>query len=294
MKKILILVFIILLSYSSAFANLSNVEYTAFCENNRFGLKDNNNNIKVKPKYSKLIRLGESSWIVQKNSKYGIMDSCGNYLVKPKYRHADRIAGKFVKLGNDLKYGVYDEKGEVFIPEEYSSIDIMFGGMFLTCKDFKYGLIDKNGKIVLENEYDEIYMPKPNIIRIRYNGKLYQIEEVNKKIITLPDDMNLIINNSEFDVTAFVTNPITASGYSAVTATDYILKLFASISPAHEATIDELILSQGADTVSILKRLSWLPKYPHTYIRNYYNYFASPYTGPLNDIKNTLKEKMTE
>ena len=294
MKKIFVLAAIILLFNNTVFANLSNVEFRTFCENSRFGLKDKDDNITVKPKYSKLIRLGESSWIIQKNSKYGIMDSFGNYLVRPQYRHADRIAGKFVKLGNDFKYGVYDENGEVFIPEEYSSIDTLFGGMFLTCKNFKYGLIDKNGKVILENKYDEIYMPKPNIIRIRYNGKLYQVEEANNRFITLPNDMSLIIDNGEFDIEAFVTNPVTASGYSAVTFTDYILKLFASISPAHEATIDELILSQGADTVSILKRLSWLPKYPHTYARNYYNYFISPYTGPLNDVKNTLKEKMTE
>jgi len=284
----------ILIFVSPVFAQLSNAEFTTFSQNNRFGLKDNDGNVTIKPKYSKLIRLGNSSWLAQKNSKYGIIDSYGNVIVKLKYQNASRILGSYAKLGSNFKYGVFNEKGENIIPVEYSSIDLLFGMRFLTCKDFKYGVVDKNGKVILENKFDEIYMPKPNIMHIRYNGKLYEITQVKGENLIFPDDIECIKNDDNFDITAIVNNPIAMSGYSAVTFTDYILKIFSSISPAHEATIDELVFSKGADTVSVLTRFSWLPKYPYTYARNYYYNLISPTNGPLNDVKNTLKAKANE
>ncbi len=65
---------------------------------------------------------------------------------------------------------------------EYSTIDILFGGMFLTCKDYKYGIIDYNGKVILNNVFDDIYMPEPNIMRLKYLGQWYEIEQVKRGI----------------------------------------------------------------------------------------------------------------
>lgn len=294
MKKIFILLYLFLFFINPSFAELSNVDYTVFEDNKHFGLKDIDDNITVKAQYTKLIRLGTSSWIIQKKGKYGIIDSCGNVLVEPKYRRADRLFGKYLKLGNDLKYGIFDEKGEVLIPMEYSSIDMLFGGMFLTCKDFKYGIIDNKGNVILENKFDNIYMPKPYIMRIQYNGKWYEIQHKRGEEFTLPKDITSLQDDNNFTITDFVSEPIAASGYSAVTLTDYILKIFSSISPAHEATIDEILFSQGADTVSILKRMSWIPRYPFTFAKKYYYDFRTPNNGPLNDYKDTLKVKIKE
>ena len=292
MKRLIILFIFSMISCLPVFAELSNVGIEVFSEKGLFGLKDNAGNITVNPEYRKLIRLGTSSWIVQKRTKYGIIDSFGNILVEPKYRQADRMMLKYVKLGNDFKYGVYDEKGQVFIPPEYSSINMLFGGMFLTCKNYKYGIIDKTGKVLLENKFDEIYMPKPHVMRIQYNGEWYEIEQVNAEEFVPPEDIQNIKENNNFKVTTFITDPVTASGYSAVTFTDYVLKLLSSISPAHEETIDELMFSQGADTVSIFMRLTWLPKYPFTYIKNYYHTVRTPNNGPLSSFKDKLKQKM--
>ena len=292
MKKLIIGIVLILTICLPSFAELSNVGMEVFSEKGLFGLKDKNGNITVNPEYRKLIRLGNSTWIVQKRTKYGIIDSFGNILIEPKYRQADRMMLKYVKFGNDFKFGVYDEKGQIFIPPEYSSINMLFGGMFLTCKNYKYGIIDKNGKVLLENKFDEIYMPKPYVMRIQYNGEWYEIEQVNAGEFNPPEDIQNIKEDSNFKVTTFITDPVVASGYSAVTFTDYILKLLSSISPAHEETIDELMFSQGADTVSIFMRLTWLPKYPFTYLKNYYHTVRTPNNGPLSSFKDKLKQKM--
>lgn len=304
MKKFFILLGLILLLNGCVFAedniqepikaSVSMSDLTVFSsgKKNLFGLKDNQGNIIVEPQYKKLIRLGDSAWIVQKKNKFGLIDNNGNYLVEPKYRHADRILGKYLKIGNDNNFAIYNDKGEAIIPPEYSSIDILFGGMFLTKKNYKYGVSDKNGKVILDNIFDDIYMPKPNIMRIEYNGQWYEIEQIAGGEIELPEDVKSIKTDSNFRVTTFITDPVTASGYSAVTFTDYFLKIFSSISPSHEETIDELMLSQGAETVNIFIKFTWLPKYPFTFAKKYYHNIRTPNNGPLSEIKNELKQKM--
>ena len=293
MKKLLVFLFIVFLIGLPCLAEISNDDFVVISnENGYFGLQDKKGNITVKPEYKKLIRLGKSSWIVQKRNKYGLMDSYGNFLIEPKYRHVDRILGKYVKFGNDYNFGIYDEFGDAILPPEYSSINLLFGGMFLTCKDYKYGISDFSGNTLLENKFEDIYMPKPNIMRLKYNGAWYEIERVAKGDFVFPEDIKNIENDNDFTVSSFINSPAAASGYSAITFTDYILKLFASISPAHEETIDELMFSQGADTVSIFMKFAWLPKYPITYAKKYYYYVRTPNNGPLSQVKDSLKKKI--
>lgn len=304
MKKAFVILFLLIISTcSNVLANPSEplkstismddeVVFSNDKKNVLFGLKDKSGNIIVDAQYKKLIRVGNSAWIINKKNKYGMIDCAGNILVEPKFRHVDRMLGKYVKLGNENNYGVYNEFGEAIIPNEYMSVDLLFGGMFLVKKNYKYGVTDRNGKLILNTVFDDIYMPKPNIMRIQYNGQWYEIEQIVSGEFQLPDDVKNIKENSDFRVTKFVTDPITASGYSAVTFTDYILKIFSSISPSHEETIDELMFSQGADTVNIFIKCSWLPKYPFTFAKKYYHNIRTPNNGPLNNVKNELKQKM--
>ena len=304
MKKAFVILFLLMISTcSNVLANPSEplkstismddeVVFSNDKKNVLFGLKDKFGNIIVDAQYKKLIRVGNSAWIINKKNKYGMIDCSGNILVEPKFRHVDRMLGKYVKLGNENNYGVYNEFGEAIIPNEYMSVDLLFGGMFLVKKNYKYGVADRNGKLILNTIFDDIYMPKPNIMRIQYNGQWYEIEQIVSGEFQLPDDVKNIKENSDFRVTKFVTDPLTASGYSAVTFTDYILKIFSSISPSHEETIDELMFSQGADTVNIFIKCSWLPKYPFTFAKKYYHNIRTPNNGPLSNVKNELKQKM--
>lgn len=262
-------------------------------EDGLFGLKDKQGNVVVEPQYKKIIRLGNTSWIIQRKSKFGLMDSSGNYLIKPKYRHVERVFGEYVKLGNDKDFGLYNQKGEVVIAPEYTKIDPLFGRMFLTCKDYKYGISDETGKILLKNEYDDIYMPTPKTMRIKYDGEWYEIERLAEDEIILPEGVHKItVDNKDYKVTHLIANTGVISGYSALTLADYTLKIFSSISPAYEETIDELMLSQGAETVSIFIKLGWIPKFPFTYAKKYYNNLRAPNNGPLSDVRNDMKKQL--
>lgn len=288
MKKLLLIIcFLLFILQSISFADV-----VFYSEGKKFGAKDSEGNIVITPQYNKILRLSDTSFLVQKKSKFGIIDIDENILVPIKYRHAERVLGKYAKLGNYGDFGLYDETGFALIPPKYDSIDLLFGGMLLTYKNYKYGVSDFSGKVILDNLFDNIYMPKPNIMRLQYNGEWYEIEQVSSDTLTLPEDVKTVKENSDFKVTNLVVNTGVMSGYSVVTFSDYLIKLISSISPAHEETIDQLMLSQGAETVSIFIKLSWLPKYPFYYARNYYRYIRNPNNGLLYNLRNKLKKKI--
>lgn len=299
MKKIAVLISLFLILQNCALAQqplnatIKMSEVQSFSQDGNFGLKDKNGNVIVEPIYKKLIKVGTGSWIVQKKDKFGLIDNSGNYLLKPKYRHVERVFGKYSKFGNDNDYGLYDENGKTIISPEYSSIAPLFGEMFLTCKNYRYGVVDFNGKTLLKNEFDDIYMPNPHAMRIQYEGQWYEIERMADTEIELPSNVKKItVDDKEYKVTELLANTGVMSGYSAVSATDYTLKLFSSISPAYEQTIDELMLSQGADTVSIFMKMSWIPRFPYAYIKKYCSNIRTPNNGPLADVKNKLKKQL--
>lgn len=297
MKKfVFILGLLVLLgipAYCTQSGEVSYFDLQTFSEDGLFGLKDKNNNVVVKPEYKKLIPLGENSWIVQKKNRFGILDNKGEFLVEPKYRHAERVFGKYAKLGNERDYGLYDETGHAIIPPEYSSIDPLFGKMFLVCRNYKYGIIDEEGNKLLNNDFDDIYMPDPHKLRLKFEGEWYEIERMASTDIVLPEGVQKVrINDNDFKVTHLVENTGVISGYSVLTLADYSLKLLSSISPAYEETIDELMLSQGAETVSIFMKLSWLPKFPIVYVKKYIDNLRDPNSGPLSDMRNDLKRQL--
>ena len=263
-----------------------------YSENNKFGLIQNENRI-TDPIYNKLIRLGDSSWLFLDKNKYGIIDNSGNILVEPKFATAQRFAGKYAKLGYGGKYALYDEFGNTIIDREYTSIDILYGRMFLVRKNYKYGLISYDGDILLAPVADDIYMPKPNIIKIQYDGVWYEIAQPNREVIEIPAEiLSASEMNDNFTITQIIENPITSAGYGVVSLGDYMIKIFSSISPAYEQTIDELILAHGADTASILIKSSWLLKFPFVYGKNYINNLKTPNNGPFADVKSSLKSKL--
>ena len=266
-----------------------------YSEDNKFGLKDDNGNIVAEAKYKKLVRLGEHAWIVQDGGKFGVLHDSGKMLVEPEYNQAERVLGKYVKFRKGSKYGIYDDMGFEILPVEYSSIDLLYGGMFVTSKNYRYGLTDMNGFIILDNIFDDIYMPDPQTLIVVYNEKQMEYKRNDNSVGTIPFSImsfNEDSNISGVKITDIASSPIASTGYYGVTFTDYILKLFSSISPAYEETIDELMFSQGADTVSVLVKCMWIPKFPFVYAKNYYNNVIDPYNGPLSQLKKGLKRKI--
>ena len=290
MKKV-----VLLLSFLLALSNIANAEVSVFSQGKHFGLKNSEETVIAPAKYRKLIRVADTSWIAQKGSKFGLMNNDGEFIIEPHFNSAERLIGHFVKFGNGRNYGLYDKEGKILVPQEFSSIDLLYGRMFLVGKNYKYGLIGFDGRVILEPVVDDIYMPKPNVMKIAYGGKWYEIEQITSHTLELPEDIRTIREDTEnFKITEIISNPVPSAGYGVVSAGDYFIKVFSSISPAYEATIDELVLNHGADVATILVKSTWLAKFPFTYAKNYYNAVKAPNNGPLSDIKATLREKIKE
>lgn len=286
MKKLALLILWLFLIQNSVFAEVS-----VYSHNGEFGLRDGKNVI-VEAKYKKLVRLGETAWIMQDGNKFGIIRDDGTIIIKPKYNQAERVLGKYVKFNKGEKYGIFDEMGFAILPVEYSSIDLLYGGMFVTCKNYKFGISDFNGMVVVDNIFDDIYMPDFNTLIMVYQGQTYEVKRADGALLEVPFDIQSLHDNSAIKITEIASNPIASTGYYSVTATNYALKLFSSISPAYEETIDELMFSKGADTVSILMKMSWLPKFPIVYAKKYYKNITAPNNGPLSSLKSKLKSNI--
>lgn len=289
MKKLLFLFGLLFLLQTSTYAG----DYTVFSQDKNFGLKDKNGTVLIEAEYQKMISVQDTSWLVQKRGRYGLIDSNGMLLVPIKYRHAERVLGKFVKLGNDSDYGIYDANGKIIIPPMYSSIDLLYGNMFLTCRKYKYGIVDFDGNILLANDFDDIYMPTKQTLRILYKGEWYELEKATPEQIEFAANVKKAhLDNIDFTITRLVTDTGMMSGYYAVTATDYVLKIISSISPAYEQTIDDLMLSHGAETVNVVLNPVWLVKFPFVYTRKYVNTLRAPNNGPLSSVKQNIQRKL--
>ncbi len=263
---------------------------SVFSEGNRFGLKDKEGNIIAPAIYQKIIMTGQSGWIIQKRNKYGLMNSEGEYLIEPKYRFADRIFGRYIKLGSEHDFGIYNEFGEAIIPPKYDSINLLYGKMFLTYKNYRYGVSDFKGNVLIPNICDDIYMPAKDTMKIKFLGEWYELTEVDADKLAMPE-IYTKEKNYDSKIQEIFADTGTISEYSVLTFSDYLIKVLASISPAHEETIDDLILAHGVDTVGILKKFTWIPKYPVTFAKKYYAHLCNPFNGPLSDKRNKLKKR---
>ena len=299
MKKLLLVIISLLLFQIVGYCETEQpAEYKptikVYSENNKFGLQTENEQKITQPDYQKLIPLGENGvWIAQKKGRYGLIDNDGNVIVPLKNFQVERVFAKYAKLKNISGWGLYDDNGKNIIPHKYSAIDPLFGKMFLVTKNYRYGIVNYEGKMLLNNYFEDIYMPDPNTIRLKYNGEWYEVKKLEDGNFDLSNDSEEInINNNRFSITHILGTTAVASGYSVVTTTDYSLKILSSISPAYEETIDELMLSKGAEAITIFTKFSWLPKFPFIYAKKYYQNIRNPYNGPLSKIKAGLKRKM--
>ena len=163
----------------------------------------------------------------------------------------------------------------------------------VTYKNYKYGIYSSSGEEILPNEYDFIYMPDFKTLRIKYKNTWYEAEQISQKdALFIEDDKIKKVEEDTFKVTQLVKNTGFSAGYGVVTATDYTLKIFSSVSEAYEETIDELMLSKGVETINILAKFSWIPKFPIVFAQKYYSNIIEPDNSPLSEVRNEIKEQI--
>ena len=107
----------------------------------------------------------------------------------------------------------------------YNSIDLLNGNMFLTYRNFRYGVSDLKGNILIANICDDIYMPSKDVMKIKYLGTWYEVDNVSVEKLAMPETIQNLRKNNEFKVTDIVADTGAISGYSILTASDYMIKV---------------------------------------------------------------------
>ena len=160
-----------------------------YSENGLFGLNTTDGKNITETQNQKLIRIGNNGiFLAQRKGKFGLINSEGNCIVPIRNTQAERVFSKYVKLKNIHGWGLFDDNGITIIPQQYSSIDPLFGKMFLTKRNYKYGIINYEGKKLLNNDFEDIYMPNPQTLRIKYNGEWYEIIKHEGENFALDDN----------------------------------------------------------------------------------------------------------
>ena len=286
-KKFCLLLLFILLSCLNVLAEDS---YTVFKQGKKLGLKNEQGEVTVKPVYSRLIKLGDNSWIVMKRGRYGLIKSNGEIILPLKYITAERVSGKYIKVFDNYRTGLYDENGEAVIPPIYTKIDVLKNDLFRIYKNYKYGIIDINGNVIISRVFDDIFMSDINTFHARYKGNWYQIK-IKRTDNQEPQGIEtLTYNDQELNLENIAINVGTVPLYSIVTVADYGLKPLTTFIPAWSDTVDNLFLNKGVDAVSTLYSGIWIPMMPYYYMKSYMQNLFRPEKGPLNHPRRTVKK----
>lgn len=280
MKKFLSIIILVLSLLFIGIESFADNNYTVFLEKKNYGLKDSKGNVVLKPKYKKLIKLGDDSWIVKRRGKYGLIDSHGKVLVPIKYNTAERVSRKYLKAFNNYKTTLFDENGNVVIAPIYTKIDFLNNDLLRVYKNYKYGVIDINGNSVIARQFDDLYLSSEKTFEVKYKNNWYTIEvEKNEPKIITTDE---ILEDEDFlEAEDIAVNIGALPLYSVVTVTDYGLKPITTFVSAWSDTVDNLFLTRGADAVTTFQTGMWIPLLPYYYTKSYIQNLFKPDQGPL-------------
>ena len=178
-------------------------KYISFKDfNNKFGVVDQQGNIKVPFIYDESLYFdGNTFSIAKRNGMQGIIDINNKEIIPLKYSSVSQIdddeSNLFI-LENSDGVKIVNLSNKVIL-SGYNQIESIFNQplKFIVKKNKKYGIVDLDNKIILPIEYDEIsnwteYGPRISKFIVK-NGKTGLIDENTFKITVPLSMMNLNI-----------------------------------------------------------------------------------------------------
>lgn len=171
-------------------------KYISFKDfNNKFGVVDQQGNIKVAFIYDESLYFdGNTFSIAKRNGMQGIIDINNKEIIPLKYSsvsHIDDDELNLFILENSDEVKIVNLSNKVIL-SGYNQIESIFNQplKFIVKKNKKYGIVDLDNKIILPIEYDEIsnwteYGPRISKFIVK-NGKTGLIDENTFKITVPP------------------------------------------------------------------------------------------------------------
>ncbi len=132
------------------------IEYFQVIENDKYGFRDLDGNIVIKPQFCNAEMFSEGYSAVTVGDKWGLIDTKGNYIIDPKYEYLGGVHGGLISFRENDLYGFIDIKGEIKIKPQFYWVDEFSESLCAFSTDFrskeprKYGYIDTTGKVVID------------------------------------------------------------------------------------------------------------------------------------------------
>ena len=142
------------------------IKYSTIEKDGKIGVIDQNQNIIIEPKYSKVIIINphRAVFVCQNENEQKVVNNKNQEIFKqydkiePIEIYDEKYERNILKYEKDGKYGLLGITGYEITKNEYEEI-LGFGnkdGELLTKVDGKYGILDSNGNWKIKNKYDEI------------------------------------------------------------------------------------------------------------------------------------------
>ena len=177
MKKMFLIIIFGLFIFTSIFSQ----DIQKFQETGKWGLKNSQGEIILKPNYDKIFDFTDDIAVIVQNGKSGYVNSEGKVIIKPQYQFGYPFRNGFAIVDN-TKNKKYLSKYDVYSNKIGSTVYTTTTVEFENYRDIKIGVIDKTGKTVIPVKYKSIKYDEtnPNYLHVSGLG-LYDLE--NRKVI---------------------------------------------------------------------------------------------------------------
>lgn len=173
----------LVLSVKGAFKDEYESNIVIIGNDDKYGLIDENGQIKIEPKYKFLNspNKGYVMFSVEEN-KFGIMDINENIIVEPKYDFVNYPDKGIIIVKENEKWGILNDLGKELVKPKYEQMGWISEGFITVKKNGKFGYIDKTGKILIQFKYDEAAEFVDGKARVMLAGKWFYIDKNGNKI----------------------------------------------------------------------------------------------------------------
>lgn len=168
--------------------NLSKLEEEVFLtiyQNEKYGFVTNSGNIKIEPKFEKIIEdyrcesIDDLYFIFIQNQKQGLMDKTGQIVIPSNFDKLENLGNGIFKTQIGDSFGIYQQMGFEILPVDFQEVKLLAEKYLKVKKDSKWGVYSMNGRKLLKAQLDEIELLGENFIRLEKNGK-YLIKQKDK------------------------------------------------------------------------------------------------------------------
>lgn len=125
-----------------------------------------------------------------RHNKWGYKDSNDNIVIKPTFDYAWDFTGNLAKVKKEVwgsyKYGLINSQGDIVLPIEYYSIEPFCEGMARITQEswgnYQYGFINDEGNLVIPLAYDYAESFNNGIAKVTKKNRSFYIDKKGNKV----------------------------------------------------------------------------------------------------------------